>query len=63
MSVDDGEPVTVHAESPWLLPPAGTHHITVTLPHHPSGPGLRAELLALDAVRDWSCAVQDETTC
>lgn len=60
VSVDDGEPVTVHAENPWLLLPAGTHHVTVTLPHHPSGPGLRAELLALDAVRDWSCAVQDD---
>jgi hypothetical protein len=50
----------VHTENPWVLLPAGTHRVSVTLPHHPSGPGLRAELLALDAVRDWSCAVQDD---
>lgn len=60
VSVDDGEPETVHVENPWVLLPVGTHRISVTLPHHPSGPGLRAELLALDAVRDWSCAVQDD---
>ncbi|WP_030147271.1 beta-galactosidase [Streptomyces sp. NRRL S-455] len=58
--VDDGEPETVHTENPWVLLTAGTHQVSVTLPHHPSGPGLRAELLALDAVRDWSCAVQDD---
>ncbi|MFJ7071707.1 beta-galactosidase [Streptomyces sp. NPDC098781] len=60
VSVNDGEPETVHAENPWLLLPAGSHRISLTLPHHPSGPGLRAELLALDAVRDWSCAVQND---
>lgn len=60
MSLDDGEPEAVHAENPWALLPAGTHQVSVTLPHHPSGPGLRAELLALDAVRDWSCAAQDD---
>ncbi|WP_308402785.1 beta-galactosidase [Streptomyces sp. AC550_RSS872] len=60
VSVDDGEPETVHAENPWVLLTAGTHRISATLPHHPSGLGLRAELLALDAVRDWSCAVQDD---
>jgi hypothetical protein len=60
VSVDDGEPETVHAENPWVLLPAGTRRISLTLPHHPSGPGLRAELLALDAVRAWSCAVQDD---
>ncbi|KMS67669.1 beta-galactosidase [Streptomyces viridochromogenes] len=60
VSVDDGEPETVHTENPWVLLSAGTHQVSVTLPHHPSGPGLRAELLALDAVRDWSCAVQDD---
>ncbi|KUO05305.1 beta-galactosidase [Streptomyces caeruleatus] len=60
VSVDDGEPQTVHTENPWVLLTAGTHQVSVTLPHHPSGPGLRAELLALDAVREWSCAVQDD---
>ncbi|MFJ8532007.1 beta-galactosidase [Streptomyces sp. NPDC093591] len=60
VSVDDGEPETVHAENPWVLLTAGTHQVSVTLPHHPSGPALRAELLALDSVRDWSCAVQDD---
>jgi hypothetical protein len=60
VGVDDGELETVHTENPWVLLPAGTHQVSVTLPHHPSGPGLRAELLELDAVRDWSCAVQDD---
>ncbi|MFG2549638.1 beta-galactosidase [Streptomyces sp. NPDC048581] len=60
VSVDDGAPETVHTENPWVLLPSGTHQVSVTLPHHPSGLGLRAELLALDAVRDWSCAVQDD---
>lgn len=60
VSVDDGEPQTVHTENPWVLLSAGTHQVSVTLPHHPSSPGLRAEQLALDAVRDWSCAVQDD---
>lgn len=58
--VDDGEPRTVHAEDPWILLPAGTHQISVTMPHHPSGGGLRAELLSLEAVTSWSCAVQDD---
>ena len=60
VGVDDGEPETVHTENPWVPLTAGTHRISVTLPHHPSGPGLRAELLALEAVRDWSCAAQDD---
>ncbi|WP_369167042.1 beta-galactosidase [Streptomyces sp. R28] len=60
VSVDEGEPETVHTENPWVLLSAGTHQVSVTLPHHPSGAGLRAELFALDAVRDWSCAVQDD---
>ncbi|WP_405577602.1 beta-galactosidase [Streptomyces sp. NBC_01092] len=58
--VDDGEAETVHAENPWVLLPAGAHQVSVTLPHHPSGPGLRAELLASEAVRDWSCAAQND---
>ncbi|TPQ19221.1 beta-galactosidase [Streptomyces sporangiiformans] len=60
VSVDNGEPRTVHAEDPWILLPAGTHQISVTMPHHPSGGGLRAELLTLEPVTDWSCAVQDD---
>lgn len=51
---------TVHIEDPWVLLPAGTHRISVTLPHHPSGGGLRAELLALDPVTDWTCSAQDD---
>ncbi|OAH10198.1 beta-galactosidase [Streptomyces jeddahensis] len=58
--VDDGEPRTVHAEDPWVLLPAGTHQVSVTLPHHPSGGGLRAQLLCLEPVTDWSCAVQSD---
>ncbi|GAA2273449.1 hypothetical protein GCM10010234_05650 [Streptomyces hawaiiensis] len=58
--VSDGEPHTVHAENPWVPLPAGTHRVSVTLPHHPSGGGLRAELLALDPVTDWTCAAQDD---
>ncbi|MEV2216094.1 beta-galactosidase [Streptomyces sp. NPDC050997] len=60
VSVDDGEPRTVHAEDPWVLLPAGHHQISVTMPHHPSGGGLRAEVLSLEPVTDWSCSVQDD---
>jgi hypothetical protein len=60
VTVTDGEPRTLHAENPWILLPAGTHRISVTLPHHPSGGGLRAELLALDPVTDWTCSAQDD---
>ncbi|MFE1942287.1 beta-galactosidase [Streptomyces massasporeus] len=66
VTVADGEPHTdqeahtVHAEDPWLPLPAGTHRISVTLPHHPSGGGLRAELLTLAPVTDWTCSAQDD---
>ncbi|MEU0214116.1 hypothetical protein ABZ281_02970 [Streptomyces sp. NPDC006265] len=60
VTVTDGEPLTLHAENPWILLPAGTHRISVTLPHHPSGDGLRAELLGLDPVTDWTCSAQDD---
>ncbi|MER5573553.1 beta-galactosidase [Streptomyces massasporeus] len=66
VTVEDGEPHTdqeahtVHAEDPWLPLPAGTHRVSVTLPHHPSGGGLRAELLTLDPVTDWTCSAQDD---
>ncbi|MEU9627200.1 beta-galactosidase [Streptomyces luteogriseus] len=60
VTVTDGEPRTLHAENPWISLPAGTHRISVTLPHHPSGGGLRAELLALDPVTDWTCSAQDD---
>ncbi|MFF7737275.1 beta-galactosidase [Streptomyces sp. NPDC007984] len=53
-------PRTIHAEDPWIPLPAGTHRISLTLPHHPSGGGLRAELLALDPVTDWTCTAQDD---
>lgn len=60
VSVDGGEPRTVHAEDPCVLLSSGTHRVSVTLPHHPSGGGLRAELLDLEPVTDWSCAAQDD---
>ena len=60
VTVDDGEPLTVHAENPWVLLRAGTKQISVTVPHNPSGGGLRAELLELNPVLDWTCAVQDD---
>ena len=60
MTVGDGEPITVHAENPWVLLSAGTKQVSVTVPHHPSGGGLRAELLSLQPVTDWTCAVQDD---
>lgn len=60
VSVDGGEPRTVQAEDPWVPLSAGTHRVSVTLPHHPSGGGLRAELLDLEPVTDWSCAAQDD---
>ncbi len=60
VSVDNGEPRTVHAEDPCVLLPAGHHQISVTMPHHPSGGGLRAELLGLEPVTHWSCAVQND---
>ncbi|MCT9139967.1 beta-galactosidase, partial [Streptomyces violarus] len=72
VTVADGEPHTVHAahephtvhtvhaEDPWIPLPAGTHRISVTLPHHPSGGGLRAELLGLDPVTGWTCSAQDD---
>ncbi|GAA1611898.1 MULTISPECIES: beta-galactosidase [Kribbella] len=60
VTVDDGVPVTVHREDPWVLLPTGTKQISVTLPHDPSGGGLRAELLTLSAIRDWTCATQND---
>jgi beta-galactosidase len=60
VTVGDGQPITVHAENPWVLLPAGTKQVSVTVPHHPSGGGLRAELLTLQPVTDWTCAVQDD---
>ncbi|HEY3557092.1 MAG TPA: beta-galactosidase [Kribbella sp.] len=60
VTVDDGQPRTVHTEDPWVMLPAGTKQLSVTVPHNPSGGGLRAELLTLSAIRDWTCAVQDD---
>jgi hypothetical protein len=60
VTVGDGQPITVHTENPWVLLPAGTKQVSVTVPHHPSGGGLRAELLSLQQVTDWTCAVQDD---
>ncbi|HWD79914.1 MAG TPA: beta-galactosidase [Kribbella sp.] len=56
----DGEPRTVHVEDPWVLLPAGTKELSVTLPHDPSAGGLRAELLTLSPVFGWTCSVQDD---
>ncbi|GAB2656132.1 beta-galactosidase [Kribbella swartbergensis] len=60
VTVGEGEPITVHAEDPWVLLPGGTKQVSVTVAHHPSGGGLRAELLELQPVTDWTCAVQDD---
>ncbi|TDU87184.1 glycosyl hydrolase family 35 [Kribbella voronezhensis] len=60
VTLDDGEPITVHRENPWLMLPAGTTEVAVTLQHDPSGAGLHAELLSLQPVMDWTCTVQDD---
>lgn len=60
VTVDGGDPITVHTEDPWVMLPAGTRQVSVTLPHNPSGGGLRAELLTLAPVLDWSCTTQDD---
>ncbi|TCC26337.1 beta-galactosidase [Kribbella sindirgiensis] len=60
VTVDDGEPVIVHTENPWVMLPAGTKQLSVTVAHHPTGGGLRAELLTLSPILDWTCAVQDD---
>ena len=60
VAVDAGEPITVHAEDPWVLLPAGTKQIAVTVPHDPSGGRFRAELLSLEPVTGWTCAAQDD---
>ncbi|MEV6109926.1 beta-galactosidase [Streptomyces sp. NPDC051940] len=60
IAVDGGEPNTVHAENPWVLLPPGTRTVAVTLPHHPSGDPVYAELLALEPVTGWTCEVQDD---
>jgi hypothetical protein len=58
--VDGAEPITVHQENPWVMLPAGSSEVSITLPHHPSGGGLHAELLTLQPVTDWTCTVQDD---
>ncbi|GAA3098208.1 hypothetical protein JOF29_005904 [Kribbella aluminosa] len=60
VTVDDGEALTVHREDPWALLPAGTKQVSLTLPHDPSAGGLRAELLTLSPVRDWTCSAQND---
>ncbi|MDX6283287.1 MAG: beta-galactosidase, partial [Kribbellaceae bacterium] len=61
VTVDGREPVTVHRENPWvLLPAAFISEVSVTLPHHPSGAGLHAELLSLYPVTDWTCTIQND---
>jgi hypothetical protein len=60
VTVDRGQPTTVHRENPWVMLPAGTSEVSVMLPHHPSGGGLHAELLGLHPVTDWTCTVQDD---
>ncbi|MFF1820751.1 beta-galactosidase [Kribbella sp. NPDC058245] len=58
--IDGADPVTVSAENPWILLPAGSSQLAVTLPHDPSRAGLSAELLTLEPVTGWSCTVQDD---
>jgi hypothetical protein len=49
VSVDDCEPVTVHAENPWLLLPAGIHHMVQDelLTEFATRPGHRTEAVRL----------------
>ncbi|MFC9689283.1 beta-galactosidase [Kribbella sp. NPDC056951] len=58
--IDSADPVTVFAENPWVLLPAGSSQVAVTLPHDASRPGLGADLLTLAAVTGWSCTAQDD---
>lgn len=58
--VDGARPITVHQENPWVMLPAGVSEVAVTLPHHPSGGRLRAELLSLSPVTDWTCTAQND---
>jgi hypothetical protein len=61
VTIDGGEPITVHRENPWvMLPAAFVSEVSITLPHHPSGEGLHAELLSLAPVTDWTCTVQND---
>ena len=60
VSLDGGVAVSVSRENPWVMLPAGTTEVSVTLPHHPSGDGLHAELLHLQPVTDWTCTAQDD---
>ncbi|MEU4393935.1 beta-galactosidase [Kribbella sp. NPDC023855] len=60
VSLDGGVPSTVNRENPWVMLPAGTAEVSVTLPHHPSGDGLHAELLHLQPLTDWTCTAQDD---
>ena len=61
VTVDGGEPITVHRENPWVMLPATfISEVSVTMTHHPSGAGLHAELLSLAPVTDWTCTVQDD---
>jgi beta-galactosidase len=60
--VDAGTPRTVTAEDPWLLLPAGSgSSVAVTLPHNPSRPALRAQLLRVTNVEGWSCGAEPDT--
>jgi len=59
-TADDGEPVTIHAENPWLLLPAGTRRLALSMPHDPGRTQVRPELLTLHPVTGWSCTTQDD---
>ncbi|MFB6720957.1 beta-galactosidase [Kribbella sp. NPDC056345] len=58
--IDSADPMTVSAENPWVLLPAGSSQVAVTLPHDASRPGLGAELLTLTPITGWSCTAQDD---
>ena len=62
VTADDGEPVTVYAENPWLLLAAGTGQVSLTMTHDPSGGAVRPQLLTLRAVTGWTCTAQDDAT-
>ncbi|TDD60889.1 beta-galactosidase [Kribbella antibiotica] len=58
--INGADPVSVSAENPWVLLPAGSSQVAVTLPHDPSRAGLGTELLTLAPVTGWTCTVQDD---
>ncbi|MCF4119445.1 beta-galactosidase [Antribacter sp. KLBMP9083] len=56
-----GPASVVVPDDPWVLLPAGAGGVAVTLPHHPGGPALGAELLDLRPVTGWTLEPEPDT--